>query len=39
LRILFLNWRDLSHPSSGGAEIFMEEIGKRLVEDLFVCGR
>ncbi len=31
MRILFLNWRDSSNPSAGGAETFTEEIGKRLV--------
>jgi len=31
LRILFVNWRDLSHPAAGGAEVFTEEVGKRLV--------
>lgn len=32
LRILILNFRDLSHPGAGGAEVFTEEIGKRLVK-------
>ena len=31
-RILFLNWRDPEHPQAGGAEKFLYEIGKRLVE-------
>jgi len=30
VNILFLNWRDTSHPGAGGAEKFTEEIGRRL---------
>ncbi len=29
-RILLLNWRDLSHPRAGGAEVYCQEIGERL---------
>jgi glycosyltransferase involved in cell wall biosynthesis len=32
LRVLIINWRDISHPWSGGAEIYMHEIGRRLSE-------
>jgi glycosyltransferase involved in cell wall biosynthesis len=30
-RILFLNWRDLSNPASGGAESYTEQIARRFV--------
>ena len=29
---MFLNFRDLSHPAAGGAEVFTEEVGKRLAK-------
>lgn len=29
-RILFLNWRDLANPASGGAEVYTEHIAKRF---------
>ena len=29
-RILFLNWRDLANPASGGAEAYAERIARRL---------
>jgi len=32
-RVLIINWRDVSHPWSGGAETYMHEIGRRLVEN------
>ena len=32
LRVLIINWRDISHPWSGGAEMYMHEIGRRLAE-------
>ena len=31
MRILFLNWRDIRNPDSGGAEVYIHEIAKRLV--------
>jgi len=31
LRILWLNWRDITHPEAGGAETFTHEVAKRLV--------
>jgi glycosyltransferase involved in cell wall biosynthesis/O-antigen/teichoic acid export membrane protein len=32
LRILFLNWRDISNPEAGGAEVVTHEVAKRWVE-------
>jgi len=32
MNLLFLNWRDLKNPRSGGAEVVTEEVLKRLVE-------
>ena len=29
MRILILNWRDLAHPASGGAEVYTEQILRR----------
>lgn len=31
-KILFLNWRDLKHEQAGGAEVYLDEIAKRLVK-------
>ena len=31
MRILLLNWRDLKHPSSGGAEVWAHRIAEGLV--------
>lgn len=31
MNLLFLNWRDLKNPRSGGAEVVTEEVAKRLV--------
>lgn len=31
LRILLLNWRDLSNPAAGGAEAYAEQIARRFV--------
>jgi glycosyltransferase involved in cell wall biosynthesis len=31
VRILILNWKDLSHPAAGGAEVFTEEVARELV--------
>ena len=31
MRILWLNWRDITHPESGGAEVLTHEVMKRLV--------
>jgi glycosyltransferase involved in cell wall biosynthesis len=30
MRIVFLMWRDTSHPEGGGSEVFVEEISARL---------
>jgi glycosyltransferase involved in cell wall biosynthesis len=32
LRLLWLNWRDIKHPESGGAEVLTHEVMKRLVD-------
>jgi glycosyltransferase involved in cell wall biosynthesis len=42
-KILAINWQDLSHPASGGAEVHLEEILSRLAQrghqiDLFCCN-
>ncbi len=31
MRILAINWQDLTHPQAGGAEVHLEEILKRVV--------
>jgi glycosyltransferase involved in cell wall biosynthesis len=31
-RILFLNWRDLTNPAAGGAEIYAEQIAYKLAQ-------
>lgn len=31
MRILIFNWKDLSHPDAGGAEVFTHEVARRLV--------
>jgi glycosyltransferase involved in cell wall biosynthesis len=33
VRILVLNWRDLTHPASGGAEVYTEQVLRRWVRD------
>ena len=42
MRILWLNWKDRSHPQSGGAEVVNEQLAKRLAADghevLFLVG-
>lgn len=32
LRILIINWRDVTHPWAGGAETYMHEIGQRWAQ-------
>jgi glycosyltransferase involved in cell wall biosynthesis len=32
-RILVLNWKDIKHPQTGGAEVVIHELCKRLVKD------
>lgn len=42
MKILILNWRDITHPQSGGAENFVHELGKRLAashEVTLFCAR
>jgi glycosyltransferase involved in cell wall biosynthesis len=29
MRVLIMNWRDLTHPQSGGAEVYMHEMARR----------
>lgn len=42
MKILWLTWKDLTHPLAGGAEVVNEELAKRLVADghdvTFVVG-
>ncbi|MBP7927519.1 glycosyltransferase, partial [Patescibacteria group bacterium] len=42
LRILLFNWRDTKHVWAGGAEVYVQEVAKRLVENghqvTFFCG-
>ena len=33
MRILFVNWKDWSHPQAGGAEVVLKELCKRLIAD------
>ena len=33
MKILFLAWKDINHPQSGGAEVVLHELAKRLVGD------
>jgi glycosyltransferase involved in cell wall biosynthesis len=33
MKILWLSWKDISNPKSGGAELVMHELSKRLVTD------
>ncbi len=37
-RVLIMNWRDVAHPWSGGAEAYMHEIGRRLAARGFEVG-
>ncbi|GAB3258717.1 glycosyltransferase family 4 protein [Alteromonas gracilis] len=32
MRIVFLAWRDTTHPDGGGSEVYVEEVAARLVE-------
>lgn len=41
MKILIFNWRDITHPLAGGAEVYIHEIGKRLAkrhEVTLFCG-
>ncbi len=33
MRILVFNWRDITHPAHGGAEVYTHEVLRRLVTD------
>ncbi len=33
MRILWLTWKDFTHPDAGGAEIVLRELSKRLIEE------
>jgi len=43
MNILIFNWRDLTHPWSGGAEVFLHEVARRWVRlghhVTWFCGR
>jgi len=36
-RLLFVNWRDIRNPAAGGAELHLQEVAKRLVQEGFAC--
>lgn len=33
MRLAILNWRDLAHPDSGGAEVFVNEVARVWIQD------
>lgn len=33
MKILWLSWKDTSHPGAGGAEVVMHELSKRMIAD------
>lgn len=42
MKILFFNWRDITNPRSGGAEVYIHEIAKRLAtshEVVIFCSK
>lgn len=43
LKILVMNWRDITHPQTGGAEVHISEVSKRWVksghEVTLLCGK
>lgn len=43
MRIVFLTWRDCTHPDGGGSEVFVEEVARHLVsrghEVTVLCAR
>lgn len=42
MRILLFNWRDITSPSAGGAEVYLHEVAKRLAaehEVVLFCGK
>ncbi len=42
-RVLIINWRDITNPQAGGAEVYMHEIGRRWsdqgIEVRWLCRR
>lgn len=38
MKILIFNWRDITHPQSGGAEIYLHEMAKRWVKEAHTVG-
>lgn len=32
-RVLFMNWRDIHHPLAGGAEVYVHETARAMVQD------
>ncbi|MCK5123103.1 MAG: glycosyltransferase family 4 protein [Candidatus Pacebacteria bacterium] len=32
MKILIFNWRDITHPSAGGSELFIHQIAERLIK-------
>lgn len=43
MRIVFLTWRDSTHPDGGGSEVFVEEVARELTrrghEVTLICAR
>lgn len=42
MKILIYNWRDITHPLGGGAELYVHELAKRLAQDhevVLYCGK
>ena len=43
LKILVFNWRDITHPWAGGAELHIHEISKRWIKQghkvTLFCGK
>jgi glycosyltransferase involved in cell wall biosynthesis len=42
MKILCFNWRDITHPMAGGAEVYFHEIAKRLANEhdvVLFCGK
>lgn len=33
MRILVLSWKDIAHPTAGGAEVYLQEVAKRWAAD------
>ena len=42
MKILFFNWRDITSPLAGGAEVYLHEIARRLAKShkvVLYCGK